>query len=96
MQHGHDEAAEHALTELRDGIDSLKQQNDAQRRDGGIDTQADEEELVEAAATYHRGQAEEDAFDEEMDLEEADIEEGAPIEQQGKGAEVEKATAKEP
>ena len=61
-----DEDAELALTELRGEIDSVKQQHYAERPDGGVDMEADEDELMEQGVAQFRGQLEDDEFEEEM------------------------------
>lgn len=65
-----DEDAELALAELRDKIDSLKRQHDAERPDAGVDMQSDEGKLMEQGDAQLCGQLEEDELDEEMDMDE--------------------------
>lgn len=78
MGAGRDEDAELALAELRDEIDSLKRQHDAERPGEGVDMQSDEDKLMEQGAAQLRGQLEEDEFDDEMDVDEhVDEDDGA-------------------
>lgn len=79
------------LTNLRDGINSLKRQLNMQRPDEGVEMQADDDELTDQEVAQFCGQLDEDEFVEEMEMGEGESEavvEGA--EKQGTGIEKEK------
>lgn len=78
------------MTDLRDGIDSLKRQNDAQRPGESEFMQYHEQALAAMGFAQLREQGEENDFDEEME-EASGTEEEIVAEEQHKGAEVERA-----